>query len=567
MPQSIQGIVIALLISLLIGVIIGFYLRQSRINDLSDAVKQQKKRTEEVEQEHEKRLQEATLQLQKDYEQQLAEKIELYQTQYDQQVSELESEYNARLSMVGPAAAGMSPQALGASVMAAGAPADAVAIEQRIRKQYETRLKEAAQKIQQAYEQHLKLKLNESREALQQDYERRLAEKIEHYQDQLDAHLAQLPAAVGPMALSAGSGPVPVEAAVTGNADLSAFARDQLEAELRREYEQRLAEKIEHYQDDMDQRLQALEQEYEDRISLMQAATPEVPTPLASEPSQAQMEDLENQLSLQIEARLKAEYDQRLAEAIERYQDEMVERTQALEQEYETRLQLVQQQSNAAPAALLSDTDAVAAAEALLADSAFAAEPGAPPANLPEDFGDGPFPEAETDKTSEFELDTESPEISLQEEETVAPSELDTDTAGIPFPGADFADSATVESTLFSDQARADEGNLDQGEVEDLGLELEPPELEPPLEETPLDFGVNDLESAPPSPADSPQGNPLDLDDLLTLDDGENLVAEPPSMDDDSFNLDNLEDLLKEQETEDNSENLFDDLDDLSNLS
>ena len=42
--------------------------------------------------------------------------------------------------------------------------------------------------------------------------------------------------------------------------------RDQLEAELRREYEQRLAEKIEHYQDDMDQRLQALEQEYEDRI-------------------------------------------------------------------------------------------------------------------------------------------------------------------------------------------------------------------------------------------------------------------------------------------------------------
>jgi uncharacterized protein YlxW (UPF0749 family) len=108
MPQSIQGIVIALLISLLIGVIIGFYLRQGRINDLSNAVKQQKKRTEDIEQEHAKRLQEATLQLQKDYEQQLAEKIELYQTQYDQQVSELESEYDARLSMAGPAAAGAS---------------------------------------------------------------------------------------------------------------------------------------------------------------------------------------------------------------------------------------------------------------------------------------------------------------------------------------------------------------------------------------------------------------------------------------------------------------------------
>ena len=48
--------------------------------------------------------------------------------------------------MVGPAAAGMSPQALGASVMAAGAPADAVAIEQRIRKQYETRLKRSGSK-------------------------------------------------------------------------------------------------------------------------------------------------------------------------------------------------------------------------------------------------------------------------------------------------------------------------------------------------------------------------------------------------------------------------------------
>jgi len=138
MTQSTQGIIIALLICLLVGVIIGFYLRQSRINDLSKALNQQKKRSEEIEQEHEKRLKEATLQLQKDYEQQLAEKIELYQSQYDDQVNQLEGEYNARLSMMGPAAAGADPANLGAAVMGAGASPEAAAIEQRIRKQSST---------------------------------------------------------------------------------------------------------------------------------------------------------------------------------------------------------------------------------------------------------------------------------------------------------------------------------------------------------------------------------------------------------------------------------------------
>ena len=66
----------------------------------------------------------------------------------------------------------------------------------------------------------------------------------------------------------------------------------------------------------------------------------------------------------------------------------------------------------------------------------------------------------------------------------------------------------------------------------------------------------------------APRATPSIWMTCLTLDDGENLVAEPPSMDDDSFNLDNLEDSAEGAGNRRiNSENLFDDLDDLSNLS
>lgn len=475
MTQSTQGIIIALLISLLIGVIIGFYLRQSRINDLSKALKQQKKRTEEVEQAHEKRLQDATLKLQNDYEQQLAEKIEVYQTQYDEQVSQLESEYDARLNMIDPAMAGVTPETLGTAVVGAGAAPDALAIEHRIRKQYETRLKEAAQKIQRAYEQHLKLKLNESRDALQQDYERRLAEKIEHYQDQLDAQLAQVSPMGDPMALSALSGSYPSGPAVSDTGVLSSSQRGQLETQLRQEYEQKLAEKIEHYQDDMAQRLEELEQEYESRMAMLRSATVEGMGSVSSVPTADQRAELERQLELQLEERFRAEYEQRLAEAIERYQDEMVQRTQELEQEYESRLQLVQQQM------------------------------GAP----------APLPDVEESATA-FQ----------------------------------------VESTLFSDRWMADEPAA---------------ELDPSSSTVSPDDAVvspDRDESSASAPAETPEGEDLgDLDDLLTLDQGENLVVEQPPMDDGGFELENLEDLLQEQENSDNSENLFDNLDDLSNLS
>ena len=514
MTQSTQGIVIALLISLLIGVIIGFYLRQSRINDLSNALKQQKKRIEEVEQEHEKRLQEATLQLQSDYEQQLAEKIELYQSQYDDQVSQLESEYDARLSLMGPAMAGAGPDALGSAVVGAGASADAVAIEQRIRKQYETRLKEAAHKIQQAYEQHLKLKLNESREALQQDYENRLAEKIEHYQDQLDTQLAQV-ATPQPLALGMVA-PVPGPVAMaTGPASPMARAtleQDALEAEIRQEYELKLAEKIEHYQDDMAKRLEELEQEYEARLRMVQSAPSAAAAAVEPVPSDEQIAALENKLRSQLEERFKNEYDQRLAEAIERYQDEMVQRTQALEREYEARLQLVQQQMPASP----MPSEPVAAGES---------EPDlqVEPITAPE----APLPDRD--------------EVDLSRETTI--------------------DSFQVEESLFSDGPLGDEP--------DWGFE--PPTPTAP-ESTPQsnnevspEIGFGDIPA--PQPAQPPVDDALDLDDLLTQERGESLVSDQTPMDDGGFDLENLEDLLKEQENDDDDNNLFENLDDLSNLS
>lgn len=512
MTQSTQGIIIALLICLLVGVIIGFYLRQSRINDLSKALNQQKKRSEEIEQEHEKRLKEATLQLQKDYEQQLAEKIELYQSQYDDQVNQLEGEYNARLSMMGPAAAGADPANLGAAVMGAGASPEAAAIEQRIRKQYETRLKEAAQKIQQAYEQHLKLKLNEARDALQNDYEQRLAEKIAHYQDQFEAQLAQaapsVPPAMGAMALS--SDPITTGSGTPSNAFTALEQRDQIETELRREYEQKLAEKIEHYQNDMAQRLETLEQEYEARASMISPSTPER-SPAVAEPTVAEQASLEENLRIQIEEQYKADYEQRLAEALERYQDEMVQRTQELEQEYEARLQLLQQAAPAAPPQGLTPDASTVAADLSPApiDPATAApptEPIFPPVDMPSPQSTGPQ-------------------------------------------GARFEEESST-ADAFSE-------GLDLSEFGSAYITDEPSP----------DFDLGEPETTSEPVSDPTQDDSLDLDDLLTLEQGNDMVEGRPPIDDGGLDLDNLETLLQDQEDND-ADNIFDDnLDDLSNLS
>ncbi|NMF84778.1 hypothetical protein [Nodosilinea sp. P-1105] len=335
MTPSMQGFITALLISLLVGVIIGFYLRQARINGLTTALKQSQGREKELEQEHESRLQAATLKLQQDYETQLAEKMEAYQSQYETQLSQMESTYQARQSLI---AQGIGDGIAGGNDMAS-------TIEQRIRQQYESRLKEVAHKIQQAYEQHLQAKLVEAREVAQADYDQRLAQVIEHYQDELEQRLAQAtPPSVMPMdtpmdisetaAIAATPGQSPREQPTAASSETVALLEDQ----LRQEYDQRLAEAIEHHQDEMLQRTQALEADFANRLQLLQAAQPEAGSTELGEADRAA-------LRAEIEADLRSQYEQQLAEKIEHYQIELTQRTQEMEQSFAARLAMVEQAS------------------------------------------------------------------------------------------------------------------------------------------------------------------------------------------------------------------------------
>ncbi|MBD0335334.1 MAG: hypothetical protein ICV62_07595 [Cyanobacteria bacterium Co-bin13] len=303
MTSSLQIILIGLLIGLLVGVIIGYSLRQGRISELIQTLKQNQRRSEDLELDHQQRLQEATLRLQQDYEAQLAEKIERYQYQLEERTRELEQEYQTRLSVSeqGRQAAGSEfAEAATGGISAGPLPnisPEIQSVEQQVKRQYEDRLREAARKIQQAYEQHLRQKLRDARELLQQDYEQRLAQKIEHYETEATSRIEQLQSeyelrlqALGPtppaptagwdttvtmsaeqpQMVSATAPPLP-----TPSPAISDEALQRLESQLRQEYEQKLAEKIEHYQDDLAQRVQNLEAEYEARLQVSLQAQPE----------------------------------------------------------------------------------------------------------------------------------------------------------------------------------------------------------------------------------------------------------------------------------------------------
>jgi hypothetical protein len=255
MPQLTQGLIVGVLIGLLLAVIVGYYLRQGQVNELTEALQQSQKRQEDLEREHELRLRDATGQLQKDYEAHLAATMERYQAQLEDQRAQLEDEYRARQSLLG------EPGGDGDSTP-----------EQRIRKQYETRLKEAAAKIQQAYEQHLQEKLLEARSLAQQEYDQRLAGAIAQHQDDMQARLTQMQCdyeAQLQMAQVSASGSV-----APSSEELEFNLRREIEDQLREQHEQQLAETIEHYQNQLTQRAQELEQSYEARLQLLQTSTP-----------------------------------------------------------------------------------------------------------------------------------------------------------------------------------------------------------------------------------------------------------------------------------------------------
>ncbi|MBD2105802.1 hypothetical protein [Nodosilinea sp. FACHB-13] len=486
MPQLTQGLIVAALIGLLLAIIVGYYLRQSQVNELTEALQQSQKRQEELEKAHEQRLRNATQQLQKDYEAQLAEKMEQYQDQFEERRGQLESEYRTRQSVMG-----------GASV-----DADSTT-EQRIRKQYETRLKEAATKIQQAYEQHLQDKLVEARSQAQQDYDQRLAEAIAHYQDQEQTRQTQAPGALSLGAL------VPEPTAV---ASVSTPDTAEIEARLQAEYDQRLAE----YEDDIAQRLAQLEQEYEARLQMAQSGD-SVPADLA--PSTA---ELELNLRRELEDSLRVEYEQKLAEKIEHYQDELTQRTLELEQAYEARLQLqvAPFPEPTAPMAAEPAVDldmamleeamppeiAIADEAALIADSEISLDMNEFSSAVPSPAVDEEDPalavmlESETasDQVDDWGLgtDIDSDELNVNAFNTSEPdtisdlSELNFDDAAEFSPEPPSPGSAVGDFSLAS----LEESEADNSQIDDFGLE-------PEVDADSLDFNalLNDPASEPSS--------------------------------------------------------------------
>ncbi|NJL45752.1 MAG: hypothetical protein HC922_08590 [Leptolyngbyaceae cyanobacterium SM2_3_12] len=413
-------------------------------------------------------------------------------------------------------------------------------IEQRIRKQYETRLKEAAAKIQQAYEQHLKEKLVEAKTLAQQDYDQRLAEAIERYQDQAEERIAQAVSnpALHLSTLNSGeelptAGVMPDPGPGEHSDAIVQERLASLEARLQADYEQRLAARIEHYQDELMQRTQALEADFGARLQMLQGPQPgatrsnevgsnEVgsgPDPgIASRASEAELRQ-------QIEASLKAEYEQKLAEKIEHYQDELTKRTEEIEQGMASRLQLLQPPTPAPSDVSLTPNRASAPG------SSSAPAPGSrgadnAPASAPKSPPESP-PESALDSTPD-----NAPDLDLDELLTGSSTGARLGIAAAQAPAAETA-----------------------------------PAL-PPLE----------------TPAASGNNLPLPDEDLFALDtdaeNTENIEADLnintegtegldwASNDSQEFNLDNLDALLKQSNLDDElSDDLFDSLDDLSNLS
>ncbi|MGF1569032.1 MAG: hypothetical protein ACFCVD_13350 [Nodosilinea sp.] len=518
MAQSMPGIIIVgVLTSLLVGVIIGFYLRQSRVNQLAEAVQQSQKRLEALEQEHDQRLQAATLKLQQDYENQLAEKIERYQDQYEGQVSQIEAEYQARQSLIAQADPGRydpsNPEAAAYGAISTG-PDVAGDIEQRIRKQYETRLKEAAAKIQLAYEQHLKAKLAEAREAAQFDYDQRLAQALDEQSLQLNA-----------LGSTAGSA---IATGATGHDEALVQERlIALETQLKAEYEQRLVARVEQYQDDMTRRMEQMQQDHADQLQMIQAAQPGPANSVVGGDA------TESEPIAALEARLRSEYDQRLTEAIAHHQDELLRRTQALEEDFAARLQMVQGSAPLATATGVADADLEARLRQEI-EASLQAEYEQKLAEKIEHYQD-----ELTQRAQELEQGLESRLQMLQP----PPAEgiVDSPPAPRPAPAPLEADQPfTTPLDPLDPWATAESGTVSPSAETDISPQLPVDESEP-VNYLGLDEGLN-LESAEPSP-----------------------VAEDI---DENFSLDNLDDLLSASNPDDDlSDDLFDSLDDLSNLS
>ena len=197
--QGIIGAIVALVVVFLVGLWIGYASVQGRWKRQGEALKASQQRLVELEQAHEVRLRETTQQLRRDYEAELAATIEHYQDQLSDKTLELKQTYDTRLEVLQQ---GVTDSAAERIAPVRDGSIEPVSDDSEIplsqpevlhlKRQYETRLKEAAQKLQHAYEKQLAQHAKTVTADLQADYEKRLAEKIEHYDEQFSSRNAQL---------------------------------------------------------------------------------------------------------------------------------------------------------------------------------------------------------------------------------------------------------------------------------------------------------------------------------------------------------------------------------------
>lgn len=192
MTFSLQVVVIALLVAFLVGILIGYALVQGRLQRQSEALEENQRRLAELEASYEVRLKETTQKLRRDYEAELAETIEHYQDQLSDKTLELKQNYETRLGVLQQ---GLAETAISSGVAMQSRTAEPSLSQPEmlhLKRQYELRLKEAAQKLQQAYEKQLAQHAKSVTAELQADYEKRITEKVEHYDQQFAQRQTQL---------------------------------------------------------------------------------------------------------------------------------------------------------------------------------------------------------------------------------------------------------------------------------------------------------------------------------------------------------------------------------------
>ncbi len=351
MTSSLQGIIIALLIAFFVGLLVGYSLVQRRRQQQSEALQLSQRQLAEMEQTYESRLRETTTQLRQDYEAEIAATIEHYQDQLSQKTVEMEQMYETRFQVLQqgdvPAATASGADAVDNDVLAdiplPSRPFQPVLVTDEfdqpaevgdtpppiaptpltqpellhLKKQYEMRLKEAAQKLQKAYEKQLAHHVKQTRSDIHTEYETLLAQKLVDYEEQLATQKAELAAEYADRVSAVSAPPTVMEddlliatpSQIMGTGDettvslsspgdaadaQAALGADEYSAaeiqaqvqattnQMRADYERQLAERQATQQREFEQRLQALEAAHQTQIAEYQQKIDELSSELPS---------------------------------------------------------------------------------------------------------------------------------------------------------------------------------------------------------------------------------------------------------------------------------------------